>query len=279
MTSSRINTQAPLLPRSASLSAVLHVGVLALLVFATWWSRRVHDDPPPPFELVAGPGDNYAALEAPQPVAQKEVEFNVPDIPKPVARPEPPKPKPVEIKPQPKPTPVKVEPAPEKPPIKIEKAPEPKKVEPAPERVSFDDFVAQNGAPKAKPVTTKAPKPIKTKAIDVSGVLEVTRVTAGAGGTAMSRQEVDMTRAYVQMIIDRVKESMERAGITESREASVEFTVTLRGAIESPELVRSSGSSAFDRAVLAAFKSIRPVGKPPTGRAERFRANVNMSEG
>ncbi len=270
MTSSRINTNAPLLPRSASLSAVLHVGVLALLVFATWWSRRVHDDPPPPFELVAGPGDNYAALEAPQPVAQKEVEFNVPDIPKPVARPEPPKPKPVEIKPEPKPTPVKVQPAPEKPPVKIEKAPE---------RVSFDDFVAENGAPKAKPVTTKAPKPIKTKSINVSDVLKVTRVTEGAGGTAMSRQEVDMTRAYVQMIIDRVKESMERAGITESREASVEFTVTVRGAIDNPQLVRSSGSSSFDRAVLAAFKSIRPVGKPPTGRAERFRANVNMSGG
>ena len=249
-------------------------------MFAAWWSRRVHDDPPQPFELVAGPGDNYAALEAPapQPVAETTVQLKLPDPPL-VQVQQKPQPKVETPPPQPKPQPKEVKRDP--PPVKIEKAPEKPvaKVEPAPERMSFNDFVAENGAPKAKPVKQTAPAPIRTKSIDVSSVTNFTRVSEGAGGTAMTRQEVDLTRAYVQLIIDRVKESMERAGINEMRDASVEFTVTLAGAIENPQIVRSSGSASFDRAVLAAFRTIRPVGSPPTKRAERFRANVNLSGG
>ncbi len=281
MTPSSINTSSKPMPQATTLSLLLHASAIGLLILAAWWSRRVHDDPPMPFELVAGPGDNYAALEAPaQPVTEPTVQLKLPDPPPVQERPKP-QPKvetpPPQPKPQPQPREVKREPTP----VKIEKAPEkpPVKVEPAPERLTFNDFVAENGKPTAKPVKQTAPAPIRTKSIDVSSVTNFTRVSTGAGGTAMTRQEVDLTRAYVQMIIDRVRESMERAGITEIRDASVEFTVTLTGAIENPQIARSSGSASFDRAVLAAFRTIRPAGKPPTGRAERFRANVNLSGG
>ncbi len=275
MTSSSINTPSTPMPRAAGLSFLLHLAVIALLIFAAWWSRRTHDDPPMPFELVAGPGNDYAATEAPPPApaVEQTVQLN---LPKPLPKVEPPRPQPTQPPPQPKPQVVKQE-AP--PPKVVKKAPEkpPVKVEPAPEKVSFQDFVAEHGAPKAQPVRQQAPAPIKTKSIDVSRVTEFTRVTAGAGGTAMTRQEVDLTRAYVQMIINLVRESLERAGITELREASVEFTVTVSGAIENPQIIQSSGSGSFDRAVLAAFRSIRGLGTPPTKRAERFRAKVSMT--
>ncbi|MCF3649555.1 TonB C-terminal domain-containing protein [Opitutaceae bacterium LMO-CP1] len=71
---------------------------------------------------------------------------------------------------------------------------------------------------------------------------------------------------------------MEAAGITELREAGVQFSVSLSGAITDAHITRSSGSGSFDRAVLAAFKSIRPVGSPPTRRAEVFKTVIRLSE-
>jgi colicin import membrane protein len=274
------------LPRSFGLSALLHSMLVGALIFTAWWSRRQEKPPEAIFELVAGPGDNYAATEAPTTTAEvPNVTLRLPEPlpepkprppqpqPKPQPEPPPPKPapKPVEKKPTPTPTPIKIEPVPEKPPIKIEEVRE---------KVSFSDFAKENGKPTAKP-TTRPPTPIKTQSINVGKITAAAEntVTVGAGGTAMTTQEINLSKAYVALIIQRIRQSMEAAGINDVRSVGVEFRVSLRGAISNARIIKSSGNSKFDQAVLAAFRSIRPIGEPPTGRAEIFRTVIRLTEG
>ena len=169
-----------------------------------------------------------------------------------------------------KPTPVQIKPAPEKPVLKIEEVRE---------KVSFADFAQQHGKPTAK-TSTKPPAPIKTRSIDVGKVTSAaeTKVTVGAGGTAMTTQELALSKAYVALIIQRIRQSLEAAGINDVRSAGVEFRVSLEGAISNARIVAPSGSSKFDQAVLAAFRSIRPIGRPPTGKAEKFETVIRLTE-
>ena len=266
------------MPRSAGLSAFLHFSVFGLLIFFGWWSQRADEAPPAQFELVAGPGDNYAATAAPTTTAEitPTVTLTIPEpTPRPVVQsappprplpPPPPEPKVIERKP----APVVIEKAPEKPPVKIE---------PAREQVSFDDFAKERGAPKPAPVR-KAPPPINPTKINLDRVMSATNViTTGAGGTAMTSTELSMSKRYVAMIIQRIRESLEQAGINDLREAGVRFSVSVEGAISDASITRSSGNAAFDRAVLAAFRNIRPIGSPPTGRAEVFTTVIRLTEG
>lgn len=263
------------MPRSAGLSAFMHFLVFGLMIFYAWWAQRVDRTPPPPFELVAGPGDNYMATQAPTTTAELTPTVSL-DIPEPTPRPPQPQPRPTPPPPQPqpkviekKPTPVKIEPAPEKPPVKIE---------PAREKVSFDDFKQTHGAPKTQ--TVRAPKPFKAKTINLESVMSSTNViTTGAGGTAMTSNELSMSKRYVGLIIQRIRDALERAGINDLREAGVRFSVSTQGAISDVSITRSSGSGDFDRAVIEAFRSIRPIGPPPTGRAEVFSTVIRLTEG
>jgi TonB family protein len=264
------------MPRSAGLSAFLHLLIFGSVFFYAWWSQRVDNTPPPAFELVAGPGDNYMATAAPTTI-EAEPSVTV-DIPEPEPRPIPPPPRPEPKPPPPAPEPRVVPPKPA--PVVIEKAPEPPpvKIEPARERVSFAEFAQTHGAP--EPQKTRAPAPIRPTKINVNQVMESTAVvTTGAGGTAMTSNELNMSKRYVAMIINRIRQALEQAGINDLREAGVRFSVSTQGAISDASITRSSGSAEFDRAVLAAFRSIRPIGIPPTGRAEIFTTVIRLTEG
>lgn len=289
-------TTAERYPGAMVASATLHIGILLLLLFSFWWARREREEPPQIFELVAGEGDNYAATEAPANRMPEPAEAVSVDIPEPIPvvtrapiieRAPEPEPTPVPPQPTPKPTPKPTpQPAPkpiERAPI-IEKAPEPKP-EPAKPLItptSYKDFVKEQGPPKT-PTKAAQPKPIQTKSINLETVTKgvsggSTSTSVGAGGTAMTRAEMDMTDAYVALILQRIRQSMEAAGVTELNEVRVEFSVSASGTISDPRVLRSSGSASFDRAVITAFRSIRPIGPPPTKRAEAFRVTIRMRE-
>jgi TonB family protein len=270
------------LPRSLGLSALMHGLLFGLLIFTAWWSRRTEEPPEAIFELVAGAGDNYAATEAPtSPDAVPDIALTLPEPlpdpepipPKPVpqVQPKPPEPRPVPKVVEQKPAPLKIEPVPEKPPIKIE---------PVREKVSFSDFAKEHGKPEPKKAAP-TPAPIPTKSINVGIVAAAVESTVqvGAGVTAMSTHEIELSKAYVALIIQRIRQSLEAAGINDVRSAGVEFRVSLEGAISNARITDSSGSNNFDQAVLAAFRSIRPIGRPPTGRAEVFKTVIRLSEG
>ncbi len=266
-------TTANYMPRGLSLSAVLHLGALAALIFVAWWSQRIDQDPPAVFKIVQGPGDNYAATVAPTTTAEVASSVNV-DLPEPLPKFVPPKPKPAPPRPKPvekapEPAPPKIEPAPEKPALKIE---------PAPTKVSYDTFKDVHGAPKTP--TVKAAEPIKLRPINVNRVMSDTNIISeGAGGTAMTANEVSLSKRYVAMIVQRIRDALEREGISDVRDAGVRFSVSVRGEISNAKITRPSGSSTFDRAVLSALRYIPAVGSPPTNRAEVFQTVIRLTEG
>lgn len=269
------------MPRGFGLSALLHLVALGSLIFLAWWSQRVNDTPDVIFEVVAGPGDNYAATQAPTTTQEVTPSVNV-DLPEPLPKFVRPEPKPLPPQPEPlPPQPKPIERVPPKPePLKIEKAPEKPapKIERAPTKVSFKDFTSEHGAPKTP--TRKAPKPIQAKSIDINRLMAATSIiTEGAGGTALTANEVSLSQRYVAMIVQRIRDALERAGISDVRDAGVRFSVSARGKISDARITRSSGSSEFDRAVLAAFQNIPAVGPPPTKRAEIFQTVIRLTEG
>jgi colicin import membrane protein len=272
-------------PSAYFLSASLHAFVVVVLVMLAFLARKKPDEQPHVFELVAGEGDNFAATEAPAQGVPDAPKIEMPPVIKPEPRPTPPEPviQPVPEPPkavvQPVPTPPKVQPkAQPKPPPK--KAPEPPKQEPA--KMTKAEFDRLN--PQKKTAAPKAPRPITTKKIDVAGIAKgltagSTTISVGSSGAALSRAESDLLDAYAQLILQRIKESLERAGLSDMLEVRVEFRVSANGAISGARAVSSSGSREFDQAVLGAFRSVRPVGPPPTNRPEAFVVNVRMREG
>lgn len=278
----------PQSPRALILSTLLHaLVVLAVLLFA-WWSKRKVDETPQIFELVAGPGEDYQATEAPTTAAPAPtIKLDLPDPP-PVVTPAPqPTPKVVEPTPPPKkepppPTPKKETPPPtpkvEKatPVPKVEKAPEP-----APKKMSLEDFRKAHGAPKTP--QPKAPPPVTPKKIDVNSVAGKVASTSasesqtGASGTA-TKTDDDLMGRYYALIRQRIRAALIAAGVTDNRSAQVRFQISALGAISSPSIVGSSGSSEFDAAVLQAFRSIAPLGPPPVGGAQTLSVTVNLHE-
>ncbi len=259
------------MPRSATLSAFLHLLALSGLLFLAWWSQRIDQEPPAIFELVAGPGDNYMAERAPSAGAEDTPNVNV-TLPSPLPEYDPPKP------PPPRPEPLQqTRPEPQRPPI--ERVPEPTPttiIEPAPEQVSFDDFAKQHGDPTPRAAPKQRPV-VQHQQIDVGEVIKSTTVvTPGAGGTAMSVHELSLSQRYVAQIIQRIRIALEKAGINDIREAGVRFNVSATGAISNVSITQSSGSRQFDQAVLSAFRTIKPLGSPPTKRAESFRTVIRL---
>ena len=253
-------------PRAAGISMLMHAGLIGLLVLLAWWSKRHEEDQPDIFEMVAGPGDNYAATQAPtaDPVeTETTVDISIPQPP-------PPQPRPTPIQPAPEPTVIEKAPEP---------APVPPKEEPKPKPVSYRDFVRDREQPVTRQPT--APQPIKVREIDTSRIANavVSVESVGASGTALSRIEADEMQAYASMIIERIRRSVREAGINDIREVGVEFSVSAGGKISNARITRSSGSQRFDDAVLAAFRAIPILVAPPTGQAEVFRATIRMREG
>lgn len=277
-------------PSAFFVSLTLHALIVLAIVVAAWWTQR-REEMPPIFELVMGPGDNYAATEAPRGGTEPSVKLDLPE-PVPLVTPVPlPEPAAPVVTPAPEPTPVPQKKAPAKEqPKKVEPAPKkaepapPKKAEPAPKAAttSYEDFVKKQGPPQPRK-TTSTPQPIKPKLIDAQGIVggsssSTSTTKTGAGGTVSSRAEVELTQAYIALIVQRIRQSMEAAGVTDQRTVVVAFNVSASGEISSPRIVTTSGSADFDRAVLTAFRSIRPIGPPPTSRAEAFEARIRMTE-
>ena len=96
----------------------------------------------------------------------------------------------------------------------------------------------------------------------------------GTGTQSINRVEGELTDAYLALIVQRIRESLVRSGVTDLREALIEFNVSTTGVISNARIVTGSGSGSFDAAVLEAFRSIRPIGPPPTGRAESFQVTI-----
>jgi colicin import membrane protein len=296
----------------------LHALLLALVLWFAWANNRSKEDAPQTFELVAGDGDNFAATEAPAlgvPGGVKLPEIPQPPAPSPVeAAPPEPESSPVVAAASPvepvKPAPVK--PAPpeykttnmakmvdriaDKRAANIEK-----KIKAEQERAAKAEAAA--AAAKAKTMTKAefdrqnknktlaAQKPgsagagTSVKKIDTAGIAggvsggSTANTKGGAGGKALTRQEVELNDAYIAMLIQRLKQAHQKPdGLSDSLEATVKFRLTSSGAVTNVVILSSSRNSEYDQSVLAAFRRISLPPPPANLKTSDYTLTFKMRE-
>lgn len=102
--------------------------------------------------------------------------------------------------------------------------------------------------------------------------------TSGAGGTAMSRADADLMSAYLSLIVQRVRQTMESANFGDELKARIQFSISSSGTLSGAKVLTTSGSAEFDRAVLAALQEASGFGPPPNGKSGTYSANLIMSD-
>ena len=87
-----------------------------------------------------------------------------------------------------------------------------------------------------------------------------------------------MMSAYISMIVARIRHTMVEANFSDELSVELQFSISSGGAITGTRIMGGSGSSAFDNAVLDAFRSIPNLGPPPNGKGGTFRFNLIMKD-
>jgi colicin import membrane protein len=303
-------------PSAYALSVALHATVVALVLWLFYQSAR-RDDTRPIFEVVAGEGNNYEALEAPalgEP-GGKAPEVSLPTPPVPVTpAPQPEAPAPVPVAPAPPPPAPTAAPAPkavkapaELPPPNFakdvkrlsekraanierkfradQKAAEEKARKEAERqaktmsKAEFDRLNQGRPAPTAK-APAGAPKVPSVSQGIRGGVAggSTANTKGGAGGKAMNRAEMDAMDAYIAMLIRRIRSAMERANFSDQLAVRIQFTITDSGSVVGVGLLETSGSPEFDRAVIDAFREVRDLGPPPHRLEDTFQITLRVSD-
>ncbi len=266
-------------------SAALHLLVLLCL----WWSAAPQKlDTPPPLavELWAG---GAQPVPAPQPAEPAPpVPAPVKPAPAPVAKVAPP---PLvadnpaaDVKLQAaKPDKIKPEPTPKPPP------PKPEPVKPAKPEAKPETKPAQRPDSKAKPAAAANPAPAsKTAAKPAPGVktddllAELDNLPPGPGNAKTSQAgakvgskngaangQPDLKQQYGESVRNRVRPYVVLPdGIKGNPEAVVEVIILPTLEIRSSRILRSSGSPAWDQAVLAALAEVKRF--PPLPKGAEF---------
>jgi len=296
-------------PKAFFLSLGLHAALGAAIVFFSYYVRA-HVKPPLPhlFELVAGPGENYAALEAPlgddSSPAETAIRFDLPEFPEPESRrsgndaapieqpeavPEPPMQEtapiesppavsPIELAPEPpKPEPPKPTPPPRRSDNTAPKPPPPKP-EPKPmTKAEFDRLHGNKPNPTAVKPNANRPPP-RVRQINTRGIVGGSpSVSEGAGGTALSRAESDLLEAYIALLRQRLRAAhVKPAGLSDLLQTKVRFAIAADGTLSNLRIVTSSGSREFDESVLAAFRKVRSIGPTPNGKADTWELTFKL---
>jgi colicin import membrane protein len=298
-------------PSGFMLSITLHGAAVAIMLFFTYAVSQQSKDAPKVFELVAGPGDNYMATEAPALGSPGGIKLEIPSTPTPK----------VKIAPEPvaEPTPVVATPAPNPiAPAPIEKAPPTPKALPKPVETVIPNFKKQiankvlraelntkrkiekerveeakritkaefEKANKAKAVAAaKGAAAVKVAKIDAEGIAagviggSTKNKTGGAGGKALVAADGAQMERYFALLKSRLKENHEKpGGLSDTLTAGVEFYVGADGSISRVKISRSSGSAEFDRSVLEAFSRTKSIGARPDKKGEAVELEFKMRE-
>ncbi len=259
------------------LSLTLHGLIIAVLFLFTYVLQHQVKENPKIFELVAGEGSNYAATEAPAAGVEELVKFNLPKVRTPVARPKPvePKPKPVAKVVQPKPVPPKPVPK-----VVEAKAPPKPIAEVFPPKTMTKAEFDRLNANQKNPTAVAKPRNIKIKSINVKGIIGGSvKVSEGAGGKALTREEGRLLDAYIALLLQRLRAAhIKPPGLSDLLQASVRFNIGSNGALTKVRITRSSGSEAFDRSVLDAFAKVRSIGPTPDGQSDVWEVVFKMQE-
>lgn len=272
-------------------SLILHAFVAAVIFVTTIYVARSDKVAPAIIELVAGPGDDMNALEAPALGTTSEpIKVPIPQVelpPEPAADPTPadltpaaPEP-PVREVVVPKAEPMKTPPAKTPPKAKSE-IPITKQVKQS-EKISYQQYLKKNPIRKQSAASTvrnnsKVPK------IDTQGIRDgvkqgSTASQKGAGGPALTREEADQLAVYQSFLKQELEKAHEPPpGVSDRLETYVTFDVTASGAILNPRISKSSGNREFDQSVLEAFRKMRSIGPTPTRRPYSWGLTFKMRD-
>ena len=299
-------------------SAVLHAVLAALVLWFTWSQTKTVKDSPPIFELVAGEGDNFAATEAPALGVEGGIKLEIPEPPAPSpspveAAPSEPDPSPVAaatspvepVAPPVKPTTTPVK---EYKPVNMAKMVDriadkraaniEKKLKAEQERaekaeaaakaktMTKAEFDRQN---KNKSLAAQKPGSSGTgtslKKIDSEGIAKgvaggsTANKTGGAGGKALTRQDIELSEAYISLLIQRLKQAHQKPdGLSDLLEATVKFRLTSSGAVTNVTIVSSSRNPEYDQSVLAAFRRISLPPPPANLKTNDYTITFKMRE-
>ncbi len=283
-------------PGSYSISLMIHGAIVAAILLSAYVFNDTRKNTGNQIiELVAGPGDNYMATEAPaigspDATGAPEVSFTPPAV---QSRPAEPVVEAVAPPPQNPTVPVTPPDALVIPSAK--KTPAPKTAPKADrqsqgKKMTWEEFQKQNAGknknmPSGKVAAGKqtgggksivAPKVGKGIA---DGVRGGTGSAAGAGGTALTAAERDQMEGYFALLAQRIREAQEKPdGLSSELVVRIEFQVFANGNIGAVKVIRSSGNRAFDDSVLKAIRTVRPIGARPDGKSGAKIADFRMRE-
>ena len=278
-------------PNAFFISVTLHGLVAALLIFFTYAAKEHVVAAPKIFDLVAAPGDNYAATEAPALGMPNGIKVDIPEPPvvtpaptpepTPIA-PTPPQPVPhTPIAPTPKPVPAKPVPVQPK---TTNMAKDLKRI--ADKRAANIEkkFLKEKQEADARAAKEAALNAKRVTKIDAEGIAagvvggSPDNKTSGANGKALTREEMDLSDAYIALLMQRLKDAHRKPeGLSDLLQAKVEFRLNPDGTITGVNIVKSSGNSEYDASVLAAFHNIR-LPSPPKLKTYIYSLTFKMKE-
>jgi TonB family protein len=266
-------------------------------------------------ELVAGPGEYYAAMAAPALGTEAGVKFDLPTpapAPK-VTAPTPP-PRVETVSPiMPAPSPPVVKPAPKTPPkqkqpdpakdiaaqlkkkvaaakkkVQVQAAKDRKKEQARMTKEQFDREQAAKKVASAKTAKTSSAKtsPAKFKPIDTKGISGgvvggSSASTKGAGGKALTRAEATLLELYDAEFLQKLRRAFEEdrpPGLSDALRVTIGVRSNADGSLTSARVTQPSGTPEFDKAVLDALRRVKMPPRPDR-KAETVSFVFTMREG
>lgn len=151
-------------------------------------------------------------------------------------------------------------------------------------KADFDRMNKGKGAtPSQKPGGGGASSAVKR--IDSEGIAggvaggSTANKTGGAGGKALTRQDIELSEAYISMLIQRLKEAHKKPeGVSDLLQATVKFRLTSGGSVVNVTIISSSRNAEFDQSVLAAFNRITLPPPPANLKTNDYTITFKMKE-
>ena len=123
------------------------------------------------------------------------------------------------------------------------------------------------------------------KRIDAAGIAggvsggSTANKTGGAGGKALTRADIELSEAYISMLIQRLKQAHQKPdGLSDLLEATVKFRLTSSGSVTNVTIISSSRNSEYDQSVLAAFRRISLPPPPANLKTSDYTLTFKMRE-
>ena len=154
-------------------------------------------------------------------------------------------------------------------------------------RMTKEDFDRQNKG-KSSPSQTSAKSGGGTgaaKRIDAEGIAKgvvggsTANKVGGAGGKALTREDIELSEAYISLLIQRLKAAHQKPdGLSDLMQATVKFRLTSSGSVVDVSIVSSSRNSEYDQSVLAAFRRITLPPPPANLKTSDYTITFKMKE-